>query len=370
MARSVSFSPYGGDTIKALQERQRMLAEQQQQILQPPAGGIRSPWQGASMVANSFVNNLNRRAAERQEADARQQLAQTIAGIDYSTGATPEQIGSIYQMDPEFGTRLMSDAMRLEQERAEYQRRRSDALSDYRTKAEIDREMNPPETFTPLTPEEEAQLGLDETGSYQRSSRSNKVSQVSPPRRAASGADRKALWDQQDQYINTQATIGKLQRASELLREGIHIGPLAGAKTYGGNAGLPGFDEQTAARTREYNNIMTGEAIKAMSQALKGATTDTEMARFISIMNDPTTPAVVKQREIDTMLAKAQSFQELQGARIGELGGETPTGAADTSAAGNEEAVLEEARDAIKRGADPELVRKRLADRGIDPGNL
>jgi hypothetical protein len=89
-------------------------------------------------------------------------------------------------------------------------------------------------------------------------------------------------------------------------------------------AGGPGGDEAMGARTKEYNAIMNHEAILAMSNALKGATTDTEMNKFIEIMNDATIPADVKARQIDVMLARVDAFQKLQGERITTLGGTVP----------------------------------------------
>jgi hypothetical protein len=136
--------------------------------------------------------------------------------------------------------------------------------------------------------------------------------------------DKKLLIGEQDAYLNTSSSASALKRARDLLNQGIYTGYTGGVRTMWGNAEMPGGDKDLANRTKEYNSIMNAEAIAAMSQALKGATTDTEMARFIEIMNDPTIDPKVKARQIDAMLAKVGAFQQLRAGRIQEWGGEIP----------------------------------------------
>lgn len=182
----------------------------------------------------------------------------------------------------------------------------------------------------------------------------------------------KVLYDQQDQYIGTQSAIGQLKRARDLIAQGISTGLTSGARTYAGNTGLLGGDEAAqASRTKEYNSIMRQEAITAMSQALKGATTDTEMGEFITNMNDPTLDPVVKGRMLDTMLAKATAFSETQAARIKAMDPDAELPQVKQRLEPQaEEQLLQSARDAIAKGADKALVAKRLVDKGADPGKL
>ena len=190
------------------------------------------------------------------------------------------------------------------------------------------------------------------------------------PTPAGVNADRKALWGQQDEYVGTAQTIQQLQRAAQLLHEGIATGYTAGGRTYLGNAGLTGDAEKAMAdRTKEFNSIMNQQAITAMSQQLKGATTDTEMARFMANMNDPSLAPEVKARQIEAMVARAQAHQELQAQRIKDLGGEV-TGPAPAVDPAVEATTLQDARDAIAKGAPAAMVKKRLVDQGIDPGKL
>lgn len=184
----------------------------------------------------------------------------------------------------------------------------------------------------------------------------------------------KVLYDQQDQYINTSSAIGQLQRAKDLIAQGIDWGNFAGARTWAGSGGQLGEDAKALAqRTKDYNAIMNQEAIAAMSQALKGATTDTEMNRFIADMNDQAMDPAIKRQKIDVMLAKAQAFNEQQAARIKQMDPESPlpnVGARQTEGVKDEASELAEAQAAIDKGADAALVRKRFSDKGFDPSKL
>jgi hypothetical protein len=105
--------PSGGaspapQTLAALMARQKALAEQQQGIQSMPAGTIP---QGLAMMAQSLVNALQRRKAERQLAEGRQDLSQLMGGINLDTGPTSEQIGQIMTRDPDLAQQLYVGAI-------------------------------------------------------------------------------------------------------------------------------------------------------------------------------------------------------------------------------------------------------------------
>jgi hypothetical protein len=112
MVRAVSFTPYGGDTIKALQERQAALQEAAPQL--PGVSNLRSGWQGASYLANTLVNTLQQNAAASQEHTARTKLAELISNHVTGTPWKQEEIANIYQIQPELGQHIMD----LEEARA------------------------------------------------------------------------------------------------------------------------------------------------------------------------------------------------------------------------------------------------------------
>ena len=105
MVKTVSFSPYGGDTIKALEARQKALQQTAPEL--PGVNEMRSPWQGASYLANTLVNTLQQNAAAGQEQQAREGLAQLLAGHATGQPWQSAEIANAYQYDPELGLHLM-----------------------------------------------------------------------------------------------------------------------------------------------------------------------------------------------------------------------------------------------------------------------
>jgi hypothetical protein len=103
----------------------------------------------------------------------------------------------------------------------------------------------------------------------------------------------------------------------------------------GGGAGVKGwlgdqlpdvglFDQDKVAATRRYNQLMSQQAIEAMSQTLKGATTDAEMGRFLEILADPAASADRKKQTINTMLDLVRSRRATATRRARELGSTAP----------------------------------------------
>ncbi|MCJ2016861.1 hypothetical protein MKK84_05365 [Methylobacterium sp. E-065] len=151
--------------------------------------------------------------------------------------------------------------------------------------------------------------------------------------------DRKAINDAEDHALVLDQTIGTLSRAKELNPQtytGLGAGVLGRTGTTFPGAGLV-LDPKKAEASREFNQIMSMEAIKSMSSTLKGATTDREMDRFVEILGDPATPPDIRGRTIDRMLTLAQRQKDLAQARIGQMREGTyyrPGGGASAGATG------------------------------------
>lgn len=139
-----------------------------------------------------------------------------------------------------------------------------------------------------------------------------------------SATDRKAIMEAEDQVPIVQNTIGILNRALEL-NPRAYSGIGAGVLGTLGTAGIPGsgaiLDPERAKATREFNQLMSGQAIEQMSQTLKGATTDREMAQFVEILGNPATPPEIRERTINRMKALAERQLQLQQVRIQQLRG-------------------------------------------------
>lgn len=139
---------------------------------------------------------------------------------------------------------------------------------------------------------------------------------------------RKAIYEAQDELPNLKSSVEILKEARGLLPS-VMTGYTANARATW-NQAAPGFipniisSPDQAKATQRYNQIMTAEAISAMSQTLKGATTDNEMRQFVNIMNDQNTSPDVKRRALNVMITKAEAFYKNKEDRIKELGGRMP----------------------------------------------
>ena len=171
---------------------------------------------------------------------------------------------------------------------------------------------------------------------------------------------------------NTQAVLG---RALDLAPKA-YTGVGAGTRAYLGSR-LPDYmvpdsvaDPKTSADTTEFGNIMSMEAIQSMSNSLKGATTDFELKKFENILSDPSTPAEIKKATINRMLKLADSKLALEQQRLDEFGGDIPqpggTQPTNDTQGDNADFFIQQANDAIAAGADPEAVKARLRDLGVD----
>lgn len=138
-----------------------------------------------------------------------------------------------------------------------------------------------------------------------------------------SATDQRAIFQAEDALPGLDNTISTLSRALELNRQ-TFTGPTAGVRGYIGSSGLPGAGwvaggHDAAMATREFGQIMSMEAIQAMSQALKGATTDREMGEFTKLLADPSTPPDIRERTINRMLTLAQRQKQIAAGRVDEL---------------------------------------------------
>lgn len=126
MARFVSFSPFnttgtpgaGGLTLDALMKRQADLAKNATQL--PEAQDMRSPWQGAAYLANVLGDKVSQGRAANDITATRDALAKISGGINYDTGATPQQISQIQQYDPDLAQQLLTQRLDLAKEQRGY----------------------------------------------------------------------------------------------------------------------------------------------------------------------------------------------------------------------------------------------------------
>lgn len=140
--------------------------------------------------------------------------------------------------------------------------------------------------------------------------------------------DKKAMWAAEDEIPSLDNTLTSLKQAKELNKKtysGTGAGLLGTIGTNVPGAGIV-LDREKAVATSEFNKLMSMEAIQAMAQSLKGATTDAELARFVDILADPSTDPDIRERTIDRMMALAERVKEVKVNRVNELRGVTPGG--------------------------------------------
>jgi len=148
-----------------------------------------------------------------------------------------------------------------------------------------------------------------------------------PPKKTVT--EMKTILDAENQAISLDNSIKTLGEAEKLISEGSEKSGTAGFEGFGAGVGgwlgsrLPDavnpIDKTRAKATDEYGNIMNMEAISAMSEKLKGATTDRELAEFQRILSDPTQPREIRRRVIGRMKRLLEQQSALAKRRIEEL---------------------------------------------------
>lgn len=142
-----------------------------------------------------------------------------------------------------------------------------------------------------------------------------------------SASDQKVIFQSEDEIPLLNNTIDTLKRAKELNNKTFtgysadirgKIGtasPLIGGAIVG---------REAASATREFGQIMKLEAIKSMSENLKGSTTNFELNSFVDILADPTTPPDIREKTINRMLTLAETQKKILTARANELRSKDP----------------------------------------------
>src|SRR5262245_40951896 len=372
-----SSSPTGGMTLDALMLRQRELARQQQ-ALGDPGAQTSTIAGGLGHMLDRFTTSFQEGQARSQEAAGRQQLAQLLGGIDPNTGVSQDQLGQIAALDPELGMKLYEQAIAqrsaaaaeatrvaertqdrdwkvaddaaaraAEQSKLDDQQKHAIELQEDQQTATaqesrlgredaervrlaneaekerlrlIDAAKPTTDAGKSIADYEANQYGPKESPEAQRL-RDEALKKATSTTKPMTASDYAELSKQQSAYINSGSSIQKLQRAKDLIDQGIDYGYLTSLRTGASTAGWGG-DPELAKRTKEFNSIMERGAITDMAQTLAGATTNEEMARFINNMNDQTLDPQVRRTMIEDLIVKSQAFNTSQKDLITRMGGE------------------------------------------------
>jgi hypothetical protein len=200
-------------------------------------------------------------------------------------------------------------------------------------------------------------IGAD-TATEDRASRERNAKLTADATVAAAAADpvkAKAVAELEQQLTQKNLMVNELGRAQEALDKGIFTGPSAGGQTALGNAPLVGNylgDKEKAQRTTEFDNTMNKVATGAMSNILKGQSTDFEMKKFIAMYNNPNISMETKRAAFGDVLAAAKRDREIEERAVRKVGGDTtqiaPSSGAAPAPAGGEVVNAASEADALK----------------------
>jgi hypothetical protein len=113
--------PLKAMTLKALEARAKAAAEASSTAMQPQQ--ITSPWQGAAGMLDVVGARMNENRVNAAEVSGRQELANTMAGINMDTGPDMATIARVATRDPELAQHLYDQAMerKAKQEEMKFQ---------------------------------------------------------------------------------------------------------------------------------------------------------------------------------------------------------------------------------------------------------
>ena len=89
---------------------------------------------------------------------------------------------------------------------------------------------------------------------------------------------------------------------------------------------------QQAKDTQEYFRIMDLNAVHSMSQTLSGSDSDRDVARFMTILSDPYSTLDQKKAQIQLMIEKGRSYEQIQADSIRQTGGDDQIGGGGAAA--------------------------------------
>jgi hypothetical protein len=355
-----------------------------------------SPWQGAGYLANTLADAVAAKRADQVAGQRRQDLANVMSGIG-AEGPTPQQLAQIAGADPELGKTYAQQAFqareaaasRAEQEKMLELKGKQDEAYAAAQEGRLQARPSDLEKTAgrPLTPEE---------------STAYVEKQIGP-----SSSDVAARSKQETAHVEAQSYVNTMQEAKDLVNTGVYNGKAApyqgeyGKGVIGYATDLIGAtDPETTKRDDRYNKIMN-TAATAMTAAMKGSQSEKELALALDTARNPASTKEAKQQALDVIIRLGQAHAAISERAVKEMKGKPtylepyqpgsslvlkPSGSASSSssaptaaapAAGSavkspeaSAALMEEARAAVAKGKNPDLVKKRLQEMGVDPKGL
>jgi hypothetical protein len=332
-------------TIKALEDRMKA-AQQQAQAATQMRQPISDPTQGWAYLTNILAGGVNQAVAETRDINARDQLAQIKAGIDWNKGPTGEQYAAMGRLDPEGADKIMQDWVNYRQDMAKQQ-----AQNQFTTS-----ERQGTEQFTAgqETQREKAASTLAAEQAGYTSAEAQRKEQAGPGLEAAkitaetgareAEADRLGLKPgtiERQQYVATgnmptpiaatpqgieavnkfktqgnalTSAMDNMNRAKELLSsgkviQGAALNKILSVAADGGPTALKlaaeglGYSMAQVRATQELRGILGLNAMTTMSNTLAGSDSDRDVQHFQSLLANESESPEVRIATINRLLS-------------------------------------------------------------------
>ncbi|WP_449411392.1 hypothetical protein [Methylobacterium komagatae] len=137
-------------------------------------------------------------------------------------------------------------------------------------------------------------------------------------------ADKKAVMDGEDTILSHKNTITQLNRALELSKKA-YDGAGAGARSLvvSNIPEMLGGHTPESLATREFSNVVTGQALDNLKATFGGAPTEGERAILLQVQGSADQPQALREQILKNAMAKVQQKLDFEQQRVDQLRGGT-----------------------------------------------
>ena len=371
--------PLRAQTLQALEKRQAALLAQAAAD-KPDAAMMATIPGGIGHVLGVIGDNMQQARADNALAANRADLAKAMTGYDREMGMTPEQMGVLARVAPDIMEKLMTH----EQERwktttTETGLSARNAATNDTTRATNTATVEASKANNQLTnTTSAANVAAQQAGETTRANEkiaAEKAAAVEAARVAQEAANTqeerlkarpqtdlakltqalgrppteeevnaaikhltanspsedKVIIGERDKAIEAQSTLRELDEAHRIITspEGIHSGNalITPLKTALGSVipqSLGGPDDKVQANTKRFNQIMKSQGLQNLL-AMKGASSDKDVALNLEIANDPSQPLKARQDALGIVRDKLYTRVQTNKEDIARIGAPYPT---------------------------------------------
>jgi hypothetical protein len=370
-----SSDPARAMSIKALEARAQALAAASAQA--PTPQSVPSPWQGVGNLANTAADALLARHADQVAGQRRADLAGYIQRA--GDNPTMADVGSITGADTDVGKAYLSMIQQRREQAQQIQAAKEAAALQNQQQLEVQRRQQEFQAGQPKSKLGEITADLGRQPTPEEGAAAIAKETAPPP------AQTELLQQTQQEHADLQTKSQELAEAAALLAKGtveggkggVYSGPGGGARSeYGQTAttlhlgGVSGTTPEQNADTKRFNQILSTQVLDRLSK-LKGSASDKDRAWAAQTINEPSAPLANKQRAVQILRDNLDAHLKISGQTLERLGGapvkvQQPGVTAPAGGGG----LLDEAKQAIARGAPRDKVIERLKAKGIDASGL